>query len=191
MGVAASFCFQPPPPPPPLVRSSLLKGKNMPERRERRLKGRSTWRSKTKRRRLQPRYRRLAVTTLQLSKKRLLPGRLFVGNLPFSMTSSELSLAFSEAGSVENVQVPDTRNQIEIQNLIELPQFLSRILVRWLTPVQIIYDKVTDQSRGFVFVTMATAEAAAKAIQMFDGAVNFSQQLRQFFSILQNWPLGQ
>uniref|UniRef100_J3MIN7 RRM domain-containing protein n=2 Tax=Oryza brachyantha TaxID=4533 RepID=J3MIN7_ORYBR len=37
--------------------------------------------------------------------------------------------------------------------------------------VQIIYDKVTDRSRGFAFVTMATAEEATKAIQMFDGAL--------------------
>lgn len=37
---------------------------------------------------------------------------------------------------------------------------------------QIIYDKVTNRSRGFAFVTMATAEEAAKAIQMFDGAVS-------------------
>ncbi|KAL5656965.1 hypothetical protein ACJX0J_030128, partial [Zea mays] len=35
----------------------------------------------------------------------------------------------------------------------------------------IIYDKVTNRSRGFAFVTMATAEEAAKAIQMFDGAL--------------------
>ncbi|KAL5197231.1 hypothetical protein ABZP36_000743 [Zizania latifolia] len=72
-------------------------------------------------------------------RSRLVPGRLFVGNLPFSMTSGELSLAFSDAGRVENVQL--------------------------------IYDKVTDQSRGFGFVTMATAEEAAKAIKMFDGAL--------------------
>jgi RNA recognition motif-containing protein len=39
--------------------------------------------------------------------------------------------------------------------------------------VQIIYDKVTDRSRGFAFVTMATAEEAATAIQMFNGAVSF------------------
>ena len=38
--------------------------------------------------------------------------------------------------------------------------------------MQIIYDKVTNRSRGFAFVTMATAEEAAKAIQMFDGAVS-------------------
>jgi nucleolin len=38
--------------------------------------------------------------------------------------------------------------------------------------LQIIYDKVTNRSRGFAFVTMATAEEAAKAVQMFDGAVS-------------------
>ena len=38
--------------------------------------------------------------------------------------------------------------------------------------LQIIYDKITDRSRGFAFVTMATAEEAAKAVQMFNGAVS-------------------
>lgn len=67
------------------------------------------------------------------------PGRLFVGNLPYTFTSEELTDAFSEAGRVDDAQI--------------------------------IYDKVTNRSRGFAFVTMATAEEAAKAIQMFDGAL--------------------
>ncbi|TVU41421.1 hypothetical protein EJB05_14937 [Eragrostis curvula] len=67
------------------------------------------------------------------------PGRLFVGNLPYTMTSAELTEAFSEAGRVDDAQI--------------------------------IYDKVTNRSRGFAFVTMATAEEAAKAVQMFDGAL--------------------
>lgn len=32
-------------------------------------------------------------------------GRLYVGNLPFSMTSSQLSEIFAEAGTVANVEV--------------------------------------------------------------------------------------
>jgi RNA recognition motif-containing protein len=40
--------------------------------------------------------------------------------------------------------------------------------------LQIIYDKITDRSRGFAFVTMATAEEATKAVQMFNGAVSFA-----------------
>ncbi|CAL5091354.1 unnamed protein product [Urochloa decumbens] len=67
------------------------------------------------------------------------PGRLFVGNLPYTFTSEELNEAFSEVGRVDDAQI--------------------------------IYDKVTNRSRGFAFVTMATAEEAAKAIQMFDGAL--------------------
>ncbi|CAN6181294.1 unnamed protein product, partial [Urochloa humidicola] len=82
------------------------------------------------------------------------PGRLFVGNLPYTFTSEELNEAFSEAGRVDDAQI--------------------------------IYDKVTNRSRGFAFVTMATAEEAAKAIQMFDGAllggrtarVNYPEVLR-------------
>ncbi|KAH0455785.1 hypothetical protein IEQ34_015817 [Dendrobium chrysotoxum] len=64
--------------------------------------------------------------------------RLYVGNLSFSMTSSELSDIFSEAGKIDQVEI--------------------------------IYDRATYQSRGFAFVTMATAEEANKAIRMFDGA---------------------
>ncbi|WVZ61929.1 hypothetical protein U9M48_011736, partial [Paspalum notatum var. saurae] len=67
------------------------------------------------------------------------PGRLFVGNLPYTFTSEELTEVFSEAGRVDDAQI--------------------------------IYDKVTNRSRGFAFVTMATAEEAGKAIQMFDGAL--------------------
>ncbi|XP_010541810.1 PREDICTED: RNA-binding protein CP33, chloroplastic [Tarenaya hassleriana] len=65
-------------------------------------------------------------------------GRLYVGNLPYAMTSSELALVFGEAGNVVDVQI--------------------------------VYDKVTDRSRGFGFVTMGTSEEANEAIQMFDGS---------------------
>jgi len=34
------------------------------------------------------------------------PGRLFVGNLPYTFTSEELSEAFAEAGRVDDAQVP-------------------------------------------------------------------------------------
>ncbi|OAY63731.1 RNA-binding protein CP33, chloroplastic [Ananas comosus] len=65
-------------------------------------------------------------------------GRLYVGNLPFSMTSAQLAEIFGEAGTVDTVEV--------------------------------IYDRVTDRSRGFAFVTMATVEEANEAIRMFDGS---------------------
>ncbi|KDP36099.1 hypothetical protein JCGZ_08743 [Jatropha curcas] len=65
-------------------------------------------------------------------------GRLFVGNLPYSMTSSQLTEVFQEAGQVVNVQI--------------------------------IYDRVTDRSRGFGFVTMASVEDAKEAIRMFNGS---------------------
>ncbi|XP_010515700.1 PREDICTED: RNA-binding protein CP33, chloroplastic [Camelina sativa] len=63
-------------------------------------------------------------------------GRLYVGNLPYTITSSELSQIFGEAGNVVDVQI--------------------------------VYDKVTDRSRGFGFVTMGTIEEAKEAIQMFN-----------------------
>ncbi|XP_011094245.1 33 kDa ribonucleoprotein, chloroplastic [Sesamum indicum] len=65
-------------------------------------------------------------------------GRLYVGNLPFSMTSSQLSEIFAEAGRVASVEI--------------------------------VYDRVTDRSRGFAFVTMGSVEEAKEAIRLFDGA---------------------
>lgn len=35
-----------------------------------------------------------------------------------------------------------------------------------------MYDRVTDRSRGFAFVTMAGVEEAKEAIRMFNGAVS-------------------
>ncbi|XP_008811289.2 RNA-binding protein CP33, chloroplastic [Phoenix dactylifera] len=64
--------------------------------------------------------------------------RLYVGNLPFSMTPTQLAEVFGQAGTVETVEV--------------------------------IYDRVTDRSRGFAFVTMGSVEEANEAIRMFDGS---------------------
>ncbi|KQK20866.1 RNA-binding protein CP33, chloroplastic [Brachypodium distachyon] len=77
------------------------------------------------------------------------PGRIYVGNLPYTFTAAELTSVFSEAGSVDDVQI--------------------------------IYDKITDRSRGFAFVTMATAEEAAKAVQMFNGALLGGRTIRVNF----------
>lgn len=35
-----------------------------------------------------------------------------------------------------------------------------------------MYDRVTDRSRGFAFVTMAGVEEAKAAIRMFNGSVS-------------------
>ncbi|OVA17133.1 RNA recognition motif domain [Macleaya cordata] len=64
--------------------------------------------------------------------------RLYVGNLPYSMTSSQLTDVFSEAGRVDSAEI--------------------------------VYDRVTDRSRGFAFVTMGSSEEAKEAIRMFDGS---------------------
>ncbi|XP_021771263.1 33 kDa ribonucleoprotein, chloroplastic-like [Chenopodium quinoa] len=64
--------------------------------------------------------------------------RLFVGNLPYSMTSDQLSEVFAEAGQVRFIEI--------------------------------IYDKVTDRSRGFGFVTMGSVDEAKEAIRLFDGS---------------------
>lgn len=65
-------------------------------------------------------------------------GRLYVGNLPYSMTSTQLAELFGEAGTVVSVEI--------------------------------VYDRVTDRSRGFAFVTMGSVEDAKEAIKMFDGS---------------------
>ncbi|MED6106183.1 hypothetical protein PIB30_002635 [Stylosanthes scabra] len=65
-------------------------------------------------------------------------GRLYVGNLPYSITSTELSELFGEAGTVVSVEI--------------------------------VYDRVTDRSRGFAFVTMGSVGDAQEAIRMFDGS---------------------
>ena len=102
------------------------------------------------------------------------PGRLFVGNLPYTFTSEELSEAFAEAARVDDAQVPPPcppqTDQTPSAVSEEQPWLMALLL-------QIIYDKVTNRSRGFAFITMATAEEAAKAIQMFDGAVSPTRPL--------------
>ncbi|RDX60701.1 RNA-binding protein CP33, chloroplastic [Mucuna pruriens] len=65
-------------------------------------------------------------------------GRLYVGNLPYSITNSQLAELFGEAGTVVSAEI--------------------------------VYDRVTDRSRGFAFVTMGSVEDAKEAIRMFDGS---------------------
>ncbi|XP_076952901.1 33 kDa ribonucleoprotein, chloroplastic-like [Bidens hawaiensis] len=65
-------------------------------------------------------------------------GKLYVGNLPYAITASELSQIFGEAGDVN--------------------------------AVEIVYDRVTDRSRGFAFITMASVHDAKEAIRMFNGS---------------------
>lgn len=64
--------------------------------------------------------------------------RLYVGNLPYTMTSKELTDIFSEVGKVASVEI--------------------------------VYDRVTDRSRGFAFVTMQTVDEAKQAIMTLNGA---------------------
>lgn len=62
--------------------------------------------------------------------------KLFVGGIPFDVTTDQLAELFNRAGVVEIAEI--------------------------------IYNRETDQSRGFGFVTMSTVEEADKAIEMFD-----------------------
>lgn len=80
---------------------------------------------------------------VELGKWRAVPsspeeeGRLYVGNLPYTVTADQLAEIFSQAGTVEAAEV--------------------------------VYDRVTDRSRGFAFVTMASSDDAKAAIRMFNG----------------------
>jgi len=62
--------------------------------------------------------------------------KLYVGNLAYSVTDTDLEALFSQVGAVESVAV--------------------------------ITDKFSGQSKGFGFVEMTDADAAAKAIQQFN-----------------------
>ncbi|KAM7529945.1 hypothetical protein LguiB_033355 [Lonicera macranthoides] len=79
-----------------------------------------------------------SLSTFQLTQDENEVGRLYVGNLPYAMTSSQLADFFAEAGRV--------------------------------VTVEIVYDRVTDRSRGFGFVTMGSVEEAKEAIKLFDGS---------------------
>jgi RNA recognition motif-containing protein len=63
--------------------------------------------------------------------------KLYVGNLSYSSTESQLESLFAEAGEVVEVSV--------------------------------ITDRDTGRSKGFAFVEMADEDAAAAAIEMFNG----------------------
>ncbi len=71
--------------------------------------------------------------------------RLFVGNLSYHTTESELQDLFSQAGVV--------------------------------TSAAIVFDKFTGRSRGFAFVEFASAEEAARAVEMFHGQECGGRQL--------------
>ena len=63
--------------------------------------------------------------------------KIFIGGLPFSTSTEELSQLFNQVPGVENVAIAT--------------------------------DRDTGRSRGFGFVEMATTEAAAEAVQKFNG----------------------
>lgn len=49
-------------------------------------------------------------------------------------------------------------------------EFIS--FVFFFLDFQIVYDRVTDRSRGFGFVAMGNVEEAKEAIRLFDGSVS-------------------
>lgn len=63
--------------------------------------------------------------------------KLYVGGLDYNTSEDSLKKLFSEAGTVESVNI--------------------------------VKDRVSDRSKGFGFVEMATEKEAKKAIEMLDG----------------------
>lgn len=47
--------------------------------------------------------------------------------------------------------------------------------------LKVVYDRVTDRSRGFGFVTMSNVEEAKEAIRLFDNAVSISFSHRTIY----------
>ncbi|URD83064.1 33 kDa ribonucleoprotein [Musa troglodytarum] len=74
------------------------------------------------------------------------------------MTSAQLAEIFSEAGTVETAVVAARSLGVALT-----------IHFVWRSH-QVVYDRVTERSRGFAFVTMASVEEANEAIRMFDGS---------------------
>ncbi|WZZ76047.1 hypothetical protein YC2023_087417 [Brassica napus] len=85
--------------------------------------------------------------------------KLFVGNLAYDVDSQALAMLFEQAGTVE---------------IAELKRKCLLILTCsfgffWL---KVIYNRETDQSRGFGFVTMSTVEEAETAVEKFNRYVS-------------------
>ena len=72
--------------------------------------------------------------------------KLYVGNLPYSTTESDLHDLFSASGTVDSVRI--------------------------------ITDRDTGRSRGFGFITFASAEDAAKAVEKANGTELDGRDLR-------------
>jgi len=49
--------------------------------------------------------------------------------------------------------------------------------------VQVIYNRETDRSRGFGFVTMSTVEEAEKAVEMLHRYVSVFDDLMELFLV--------
>lgn len=98
-------------------------------------------------------------------------GRLYVGNLPFTMTPAQLAEVFSEAGTVETVEV--RFSSISSPAVVAARSLGVALTLHFMwRSHQVVYDRVTERSRGFAFVTMASVEEANEAIRMFDGSVS-------------------
>lgn len=52
-----------------------------------------------------------------------------------------------------------------------------------------MYDKVTDRSRGFAFVTMGSVDEAKEAIRLFNGSVSFSLSFSHYLFVYLSFHL--
>ena len=88
--------------------------------------------------------------------------KVFVGNLPYDVDSERLARLFEQAGVVEIAEVWSC----SVWNLLILGIW-GYIISGCLLVLQVIYNRETDRSRGFGFVSMSTVEEAEKAVDMF------------------------
>jgi RNA recognition motif-containing protein len=71
---------------------------------------------------------------------------------------------YSEPSEEAKVFVGNLSFDVDSENLAELFQKAGTVEIS-----EVIYNRETDQSRGFAFVTMSTVEEAEKAVDLFSG----------------------
>ncbi|WZY85574.1 hypothetical protein YC2023_031958 [Brassica napus] len=116
--------------------------------------------------------------------------KLFVGNLAYDVDSQALAMLFEQAGTVEIAEVSLVSFLWNFHTLLVLSilvllmlllvefshlfivqeiAFANTNLFLWVLHwLKVIYNRETDQSRGFGFVTMSTVEEAETAVEKFN-----------------------
>ncbi|KAF3329824.1 ribonucleoprotein [Carex littledalei] len=102
-----------------------------------------------------------------------------------NQTGEEVVLVPVQPAKAEPKRLKKDRARLYVGNLPysatsnELAELFSE--AGTVTTADVVYDRVTDRSRGFGFVTMATVEEANEAIRMFDGSQLGGRSIRVNF----------